>query len=265
MPAELDGVPITADEALALALGNYGHFTSMLVEDGRVKGLDLHLSRLVHDCEAVFGTTPDPGRIRDLVRRATAAAERRVVVRVTMFDPELDLGHAGRAARPRVLVTFRPAPGAAEPPPLRVRSVPYVRELAGVKHAGLFGTLGQRRQALLAGYDDALFTDAAGRISEGATWNVCFADGGQVLWPSAEQLPGVTMRLLRRGLAEIGRPSAQAPVDLVRASRMRAAFATNAVTGLRPVRSIDDVEFPGDPELLAELREAYAKIPGDDL
>jgi branched-subunit amino acid aminotransferase/4-amino-4-deoxychorismate lyase len=265
MPAELDGTPVSADQALALGLGNYGHFTTMLVEHRRVKGLDLHLDRLVHDCAAVFGTTPDPDRIRGLVRSATAGVAGAVVVRVTMFDPELNVAHPGRTAQPRVLVTFRAAPDAPLPP-IRVRSVPYEREFAAVKHTGLFGTLGHKRQAQLAGHDDALFTDTAGRVSEGTTWNVCFADGGDgVLWPDAEHLPGVTKRLVQRGLAELGLASGEAPVGMVRARTAHAAFATNAVVGVRPVSAIDDVEIPGDPDLLALVRKAYEAIPETEL
>jgi branched-subunit amino acid aminotransferase/4-amino-4-deoxychorismate lyase len=265
MAAELDGTPISAGEALALGLGNYGHFTTMVVENRRVKGLGLHLERLVRDCEAVFGTTPDADRIRDLVRRATTEVGGPVVVRVTMFDPDLNVAHPGGTARPRVLVTFRPAPGTSLPP-LTVRSFPYQREFAAVKHTGLFGTLGHKRRAQLAGYDDALFTDAAGRVSEGTTWNVCFADGGGgVLWPAAEHLPGVTMRLVRRGLAEVGLTSVDAPVGMVRARTSHAAFATNAVIGVRPVGAIDGVEIPGDPGLLAMIRKAYEAIPEMEL
>lgn len=68
--AELNGRPVGADELQALALTNYGHFTSMRVEDGRVRGLALHLERLARDCRAVFGAELDTGRVRELARRA---------------------------------------------------------------------------------------------------------------------------------------------------------------------------------------------------
>ena len=43
---EIDG-NVPADAQLrALALGGYGHFTAMQVRGRRVRGLDLHLSRL---------------------------------------------------------------------------------------------------------------------------------------------------------------------------------------------------------------------------
>lgn len=45
---ELDGRSVMADELARLALYNYGHFTTMRVDAGRVRGLSLHLRRWCH-------------------------------------------------------------------------------------------------------------------------------------------------------------------------------------------------------------------------
>ena len=50
----MNGVPADLDQIKALALINYGHFTSMRVDDQRVRGLSLHLERLMRDCRRVF-------------------------------------------------------------------------------------------------------------------------------------------------------------------------------------------------------------------
>lgn len=67
----------------------------MLVDGGKVRGLSLHLDRLVHDCRRVFDADLDPERIRELARHALGDATGAVVVRVTVFDPDLELGHPG--------------------------------------------------------------------------------------------------------------------------------------------------------------------------
>jgi DNA-binding transcriptional regulator YiaG len=193
---QLDGQPIPTEAAVALGLYNYGHFTSMLVSEQRVKGLELHLNRLAHDCQALFATALDVMAVRQHARTALAELAQPAVARVTIFDPGIELGTPSKPAEPRVLATSRPA-SPTPPPPLRLRSVRYERELATVKHCGLFGTLHHRRQAQLAGYDDALFIDASGHISEGATWNVAFYDGSEVIWPKADCLPGTAMQLVR--------------------------------------------------------------------
>lgn len=85
--AELNGLPASLDTVKTLALTNYGHFTSMRVDDNRVRGLTLHLERLVRDCRQLFDADLDPERVRHLVRHALVDHPQPIVVRVTVFDP----------------------------------------------------------------------------------------------------------------------------------------------------------------------------------
>nr|BFE69862.1 hypothetical protein GCM10020092_031630 [Actinoplanes digitatis] len=61
---------MTAIESLALT--NYGHFTTMRVEDGRVRGLGMHLDRLVSDCATLFSAELCPANLRERIRGAVA-------------------------------------------------------------------------------------------------------------------------------------------------------------------------------------------------
>jgi len=251
---ELDGRPAEPAELQALALTNYGHFTTMRVEDGRVRGLALHLERLEHDCRTLFGVLPDLDRIRAYARRAVPGPGP-VVVRITLFDPALDLGSIADPAHPRTLVTTRPA-GPAVLGSIRVRTVRYERDLPQVKGVGLYGALRHRREARLAGYDDALFTDAGGAITEGGTWNIGFVRGGEVVWPAGEYLTGTTMRLLR----EQG-PSTVEPVHSPLG--FDAAFATNAAVGVRAVSHIDGHQLPAAHPLVERLSAGFTALPGE--
>lgn len=249
--AELDGVAVNPDQLKALALINYGHFTSFRVEENLlVRGLSLHLARLVSDCRRLFDAELDTDRVRELVRRAVTG---QAVVRVTVFDPDLDLGHPGADAQPRVLVTTRAAAGSVAAP-LRLHSTCHVRELSEVKHVGLFATIRHRRLAQRAGFDDVLFVGPDGVISEAATSNVGFVVDGRVVWPDAEWLPGVTMRLLTEGNPELRR------MTLAQLPEVDAVFATNAATGVRPVSTIDDVSWPIEHPELTALTRRYAEI-----
>lgn len=190
----LNGRPVTVEELAPLALCNYGHFTSMRVIGGRVRGLDLHLQRLARDCRELFDKDLDTAAVRQFVRAAVGNAED-AVVRVTVYDPTIDLGHPDRADNPKVLVSVRPAP-AVDLPPLRLTAVEYERDAPASKHVGLFATIAHRRAAQLAGYDDVLFTDRRGHVTEGATWNFGMIAADSLVWPEADQLPGVTAQLI---------------------------------------------------------------------
>jgi len=258
---QLNGAPPTMDQVKALALTNYGHFTSMLTEDGRVRGLSLHMQRLERDCRQLFDVALDTDRVRHYIRLALADAAPRTVARVTVFDPTIELGTIGADADPGILVTTRPA-AAGAPAPLRLQAASYRRELPAVKHIGLFGALRCRRTAQREGFDDVLFLNADGTISEIATSNIGFVRDGQAIWPRSEWLPGITMTLLNQTLDE---PINTEPVTLSDLPSMEFVFATNAATGIRAVAAVDDRSWPTDHAILGQLRDLYADIPAEQL
>jgi branched-subunit amino acid aminotransferase/4-amino-4-deoxychorismate lyase len=55
-------------------------------------------------------------------------------------------------------------------------------------------------------------------------------------------------------------PTLVAPVNLSDLPRLRAAFATNAAVGVRPIAGIDEVRFPADHSIVEVLRAEYARI-----
>ena len=258
--AQLNGVPATPDELQALALTGYGHFTSMRVDQGAIRGLSQHLERLVRDCRMVFDADLDREQVRQYVRDAVAGRkDGSFVLRVTVFDPELDLGHL-HPAEPGILVATRPV-GAMPAEPIRVRAATYVRDEPLIKHVGLFGQLRHRRAAQLAGWDDAVFVDDARFISEGVTWNIGFFDGERVIWPDAEVLPGITMQLLK----QVHSRTISAPVNLSDLSGIEAVFATNTSIGVRAISAIDDRLFPTEHHIFATLRKEYEEIPPEKI
>ncbi|MGA5134412.1 aminotransferase class IV family protein [Streptomyces olivoreticuli] len=257
----LDGKPVSADDLLPLALTNIGHFTSMRVsDDGTIRGLALHMERLVRDCKAVWNADLDTERVREYVRQGLEGQSRPCVVRVTIYDPKVEMGHPAHAHEPRVLVSVRGA-GALPPEPLRAKSMMYERDLPEVKHVGLFGALYIRGTVQRMDFGDALFVGRDGLVSEGGTWNVGFVDQeGTVVWPAAPVLPGVTMALLQQHVEH-----RVATVTLEQAKGMAAAFATNTSIGVRPLSAIDDTELPVDHPVLGQLQEMYLSIPGENL
>jgi branched-subunit amino acid aminotransferase/4-amino-4-deoxychorismate lyase len=258
---DLNGVPATLDQVKALALTNYGHFTSMLVENGEVRGLSLHMERLSRDCRQLFDHDLDTEQVRGYVRKVLGEqAGGRVVVRVTVFDPSLDLGTIGRDAHPHILVTHRQA-ASSSPAPWRLQAAAYQRDIPSVKHVGLLGPMQRRRAAQREGYDDVLFLNSDGTISEVATSNIGFVREGRIIWPRSAYLTGITMTLLNQELDE---QIVTEPLTLSDLPGMEAAFATNAATGVRAVSAVDATEWPSDTHpALKELRELYADIPAE--
>ncbi|MEI7058212.1 aminotransferase class IV [Nocardioides sp. CCNWLW239] len=255
--ATIHGIAATPAELSALALTGYGHFTSMHVEEGGVRGLDLHLERLVGNARAVFDADLDRDTLVADIRAAIAGSSGSYTLRVTVFDPAITLGNLGATtAHPVPLITTRPShSGPLEP--LRVQTVPFQRDTPEVKHVGLFTPLHLRAAARKAGFDDVLFTDPASTdVSEGSTWNIGFITAdGSVLWPDAPVLPGVTMALLHATGGHLRKTVSTAQIG-----SMRAAFATNASIGVRPISQIDGHRFDPEDPAIADLRRTYAGV-----
>jgi Amino-transferase class IV len=112
-----NGAPVTPEQLEPLALVNYGHFTSFQVEEGAVRGFSHHLDRLATDCKAVFGVDLDREAVRGFIKdEVERSGKSNLGIRVTVFDPSIDMGRPARAASPGVLVSVRPpAPGALLP------------------------------------------------------------------------------------------------------------------------------------------------------
>ncbi|MEU8901291.1 aminotransferase class IV [Nocardia sp. NPDC048505] len=255
---DIKGDAFTEAELVTLGLVGLSHFTSMLVEDHAVRGWSLHLERLQRDCRRIFATELDLDHVRDLVLDAAPADGAPVVMRLTVFDPALQLGHPGAPAHPRTLITMRPAP----PPvssPLRLQSMIASRDQPRLKHGGLFAQLLHRADVQRAGYDDVLLADRDGTISEAATSNIAVIDhDGRLIWPEADVLAGITMQLLNRVRDTEVVTKKIAVADL---SAYATVVATNAAVGVRPIASIDDKALPIDDELVTRLRADYESIP----
>jgi len=260
---ELNGAPAGVDDLRHVAQVNYGHFTSMQVRAGAVRGLGLHLERLQRATLELFGRPLDLAATREWMRRA-AGADADLSLRVNVFSRRFDRDRPGTPAAPDVLVAAGPARAIA-PQPLRVASVRYVREAPHIKHVGTFGLFLHKRLAQAQGCDDALFVDAGGAVAEGTIWNVGFYDGERVVWPDAPALDGISMQLLKAGLRACGVASVVRRVALAEVGAFRSAFFTNASCTAVPIASIDGTALRVDEALLRLLDAAMATQPAERL
>jgi branched-subunit amino acid aminotransferase/4-amino-4-deoxychorismate lyase len=256
---EINGRYANVEDVHRVATWNYGHFTSMQVREGKVRGLDLHLKRLEGASRELFGDAveSDGDRLRELIRHALRE-ERAASVRVTVVP------RVGAPLSTDVMVSVSDPVADLAGPPRRVRTMTYERELPHLKHVATMGLTYQWLRAREAGFDDVLFVGRDGYLREGSVWNVAFWDGEQVLWPEAEVLPGITMQLLQGALEKVGVPWSTRRLTADVLPSLRAAAATNSHCPSQPLASIDQVAFASDDGALAcALNTAWAEIPWD--
>lgn len=252
----VNGAPATLEDLTHIALVNYGAYTSFRVEQGRVRGLDLHLARLGEEAVELFGEPVDQAHLRQLLR--TAVSDRETCwLRVSLFSPHISPRNPDWEGQPQVLIA-----ASASPPPLadrlRLQVQTYSRERPHLKHVGTFGLIRARREARAVGFDDALFADEQGRISEGTLWNIGFISGNEVIWPQAPMLAGVAQALVRRGLAFLGFTDRTAMINVDDLRNFDGAFICNSATPACVVSVIGDHSFNGQFSLIDRLEAAWA-------
>lgn len=255
----VDGQPASQADLTYHALFNYGAFTSFGVESGGVRGLDLHLARLEASALELFGETVGEGRLRELIR--SALADRQAAwMRVSLFSPEVWTREPHWIGAPKVMIGVFTPPGPLASG-VRLQPQVYGRDVPHLKHVATFGLLRARRRARQAGFDDALFTDPAGLISEGSLWNIGFWRGDEVIWPQASMLEGVAQTLIRQGLDRGGVRQHLRPLTLDDLADLEGAFLCNSATPAAAIAAIGAHQFGDTGEFLRHIEAAWRSNP----
>ncbi|ELZ59335.1 MULTISPECIES: aminotransferase class IV [Halorubrum] len=123
---------------------------------------------------------------------------------------------------------------------------------AAKTHNYLNGILA-RLELRVTGADEALMLDPDGRVAEGATSNLFFADGAALRTPSLDGpvLPGVTRATVIEVAEDEGIPVEEGTYtpDAVRSADE--VFLTNSTWEVRPVATVDGIAVDGDGEGVA--------------
>ncbi len=247
----LDGALLPMVDPRLLRATSYGHFTSMQVRDGHVDGLELHFERLDRSTREVFGRPLPEERVRaDLRAALDRASSGDLSIRVNVFaDDELHL------------LTRVGPPVAAGTRPLRLLAYQHERSVPHLKHTGTFDLTYYARAAEQAGYDDAVFHTATGELSEASIWNICFARGAHLVFPTAPTLPGIRQQVLQRGLDSFD----TTPIPLTDLPTYDAAYLTNSIDPALPVASITTTtgttKYAPHPPSATTITKAYASLP----
>jgi len=262
----LDGVEVDAVPP-DLALLPLGVFTTFVAVEGTVLGWDRHLDRLADGADALWGHRLERDRVVADVRRHLAVSPRRSV-RVAAYPAQVALAEPERASGCRLLVSSSPheavseavSEAVAEPAGLAVRSVEHARSSAVLKHASLGPEVALRRQARLAGADDALFV-RGGRVLEGPTWSVVAWSAGTMTSPAEDVLASTTVEALADVAEVLGQQVRRAPLTPADLRAADLVLAVNVHAPTRPLLRLDEHGLSADEDLLGLVRSALARLP----
>ena len=256
----LNGSSAEFDDLAPLAFAGYAHFTAMQVRDHQVRGLDLHLDRLRKASDELFGHHLPDQVLLEQLRSALASAPPDVSLTCFITSRPGEFARVRNTVDLDVLVKVTDP---ATPPtgPLALASIGHERHLPHIKHVGEVAKTQLLRHANALGFDDAVFTDRSGRISEATIWNLAFWDGGSVIWPQAELLTGVTMQIVARRLRDLGVPQRTREIRVSELDEGLAGVVINSWSPGIQVTRIGDRALAHGPEFATLLHDAYAGEP----
>ena len=235
-----------------------GVYDSLLVRDGTPEFLERHLRRLADGAARLSLPVPDPATLKEAVTSLIAAhGLRECRLRITLgAGPSASVlpVPGGNIA----LITLSPLSPVKASAALTV--TPFRRNehspLAGIKFTACAENVLAQRAALAAGFDEALFLNTAGAVSECAFSNVFFVFGGRVVTPSLASgcLPGVTREVVLELCASHGIPAEQAMITEAALHEAEECFVTSSIRGIQPVHRLDDCVFAAPGTVTAMLK-----------
>lgn len=228
-----------------------GIFETLLVRDGRVRFLELHLARLMRGCARLRIAFTALEALRDDIARARSEAPPLAVLKILITRGSARRrGYAidGREIPRRVVSLFASEPFVAgEDTSLVVATLRYAESpaLAGLKHLNRLPHVLAASEARDAGAFDALLLDESGNVVSGAMSNVFAVRGDEVLTPGAERcgVEGVMRQVVLRESAHLGLSPRQQCLTLEDLLRADELFVTNARVGVVPVRRLGEHGF----------------------
>ena len=115
----------------------------------------------------------------------------------------------------------------------------------GVKSNNRQANVMAHRLAREAGFDDGLFVDPVGLVTEGPTWNLFLVRGGTLITPPLERgiLAGITRSLVLEHARKLGIPTEEREVPLEEARAADEMFITSTTRGVMPVGALDERTF----------------------
>lgn len=138
---------------------------------------------------------------------------------------------------------------ASTSPILRIKSTNYLENVLA------------RRSALSSGFDEAVFLNEKGEVTEGSASNIFWLKKGMLFTPepSCGLLPGVTRSITMESAGKLGIRVEEGRFDLDALLSSEGAFLTNSLVGVIPVGQIGNVSLPSDSSEFKAIRDTIMK------
>lgn len=230
----------------------HGLFETILIKKGGIPALDYHWRRLEKSAEMIGISLPFTRlELEELVQmliQENHLQDKIAGSRITLTHGESKRGILPtKAPNPNFLITtFECMPPTDKPLAaliVKTRKNEY-SITSRIKSLSYLDNILAKKEAVNAGYDEAILLNTAGNIADGATSNIFIVKNKQIITPpiSDGSLPGVIRAILLEELKGVFSFSEKTitPGELIEADEI---FLTNALIGVKKVGKLNHKKF----------------------
>lgn len=249
----VNGKRVAADE-LALSPVERGFtradgiFETMRGYNGNLFRLEDHLDRLSQGAAKLRLNVPEtiPSQIDESVKEAVAQGHTDFAFRLTLSrgaSASVSL-LPDNSAQPTVVITISQIPKQLDRG-LRIKMADGRKNLhsatVGVKTLAYTESIIELVNAQESGFDDVLFLDTDGNVSEATTSNVFLAKNGELITPSEDCaiLAGITRKVVMEIAAELSLPVTERKISPTELEQADEIFLTSSVREIAPVAQLE--------------------------
>jgi 4-amino-4-deoxychorismate lyase len=227
----------------------------MACRAGRLRWLDYHLDRLAHGCARLAIPLPDAAALKREIESLSAGFDSAVVKLIVTRGIGARGYRAPEPAEPNRILSITPWFGYPSRQythgvdikvcALRLGENP---QLAGLKHLCRLEQVLAQMELTGDSADEGLLCDSSGCVVGGISTNFFAVRGAVLTTPRLTRcgVHGVMRRIVLEHADRAGLESVQSDLRLEDLDESDELFVTNAVAGIRPVRSLDGRRFePG--------------------
>lgn len=134
--------------------------------------------------------------------------------------------------------------------------------LTGHKTLNYLENILEKTTALKEGYDDALFLNSRGNITETTVANIFFINKNKIYTPSLDS--GILPGIIRKKIVQIAKQKnvllKEGCFSQEELMNAEAVFLTNSLMGVMPVKSINNKKFALDNKIFRQISSLYRQF-----
>lgn len=242
-------------------LHGYGVFET-LYYNNNIRLLEAHLKRLQSGIFSYEMETPDhfskiPSIINALIERNNLT-EARIRVSVIAKESALCVGKISSS----LIISVFPYRRESSSPSLKTYRIEETSPTLSInKSTSYAGYILGKRKALASGYDDALFLDHKGIITECSSSNIFLYKDDTWHTPdlSNKGLSGTQRQIVLDAMSNLNIPISISNCRLSKET-YSFGFITNSLIGLQEIKSIDTMKMSAAPSSYSMIKKEWARL-----